>query len=172
MGCTLVFFGRRIKFQQAFIATLLLLTCIEIHRAAMTTRVDMLLTTFIVIGLYQLFRWEDRLELKGLPIIIPILLGCAVLTKGPVGVILPLFVFGAYLLMLRKYSLLTIFKSLLYIGVSSLFYLYCGISQPGNREEIISWMSYLPRTSDVSFIWTPRKSAMTWDMRTVPGTTL
>ena len=87
----------------------------------MTTRVDMLLTAFIVIGLYQLFRWEDQLELKGLPVIIPVLLGCAVLTKGPVGVILPLFVFGAYLLMLRKYSLLTIFKALLYIGVSSLF---------------------------------------------------
>lgn len=121
MGCTLMFFGRRIKFQQAFIATLLLLTCIEMHRAAMTTRVDMLLTAFIVIGLYQLFRWEDLLELKGLPVIIPVLLGCAVLTKGPVGVILPLFVFGAYLLMLRKYSLLTIFKALLYIGVSSLF---------------------------------------------------
>lgn len=121
MGCTLMFFGRRIKFQQAFIATLLLLTCIEMHRAAMTTRVDMLLTAFIVIGLYQLFRWEDQLELKGLPVIIPVLLGCAVLTKGPVGVILPLFVFGAYLLMLRKYSLLTIFKALLYIGVSSLF---------------------------------------------------
>ncbi|MCD8136840.1 MAG: glycosyltransferase family 39 protein, partial [Parabacteroides gordonii] len=121
IGCTLIFFGRRIKFQQAFIATLLLLTCIEIHRAAMTTRVDMLLTTFIVIGLYQLFRWEDRLELKGLPIIIPVLLGCAVLTKGPVGLILPLFAFGAYLLMLRRYSLLTIFKSLLYIGVSSMF---------------------------------------------------
>ena len=75
MGCTLMFFGRRIKFQQAFIATLLLLTCIEMHRAAMTTRVDMLLTTFIVIGLYQLFRWEDQLELKGLPVIIPVLLG-------------------------------------------------------------------------------------------------
>ena len=48
----------------------------------MTTRVDMLLTAFIVIGLYQLFRWEDQLELKGLPVIIPVLLGCAVLTKG------------------------------------------------------------------------------------------
>ncbi|MCD8269623.1 MAG: glycosyltransferase family 39 protein [Parabacteroides sp.] len=121
MGCTLVFFGRRIKFQQAFIATLLLLTCIEIHWAAMTTRVDMLLTTFIVLGLYQLFNWEDKLELKGLPIIVPILLGCAVLTKGPVGIILPLFVFGVYLLMLRKYSYLTIFKALLYMGISSLF---------------------------------------------------
>lgn len=121
IGFTLIFFGRRIKFQQAFIATLLLLTCIEIHRAAMTTRVDMLLTTFIVLGLYQLFRWEDQIELKGLPVMVPILLGCAVLTKGPVGLILPLFVFGVYLLMLRKYSLLTIFKSLLYIGVSSSF---------------------------------------------------
>lgn len=121
IGFVLVFFGKRIKFQQAFIATLLLITCVEIHRAAMTTRVDMLLTTFIVIGLFQLYRWEDKLELKGLPIIIPALLGCAVLTKGPVGLILPLFVFGAYLLMLRKYSLLVIFKALLYSGVSSMF---------------------------------------------------
>ena len=69
IGFVLVFFGKRIvKFQEAFIATLLLVTCVEIHRAAMTTRVDMLLTTFIVIGLFQLYRWEDKLELKGLPI--------------------------------------------------------------------------------------------------------
>ena len=121
MGCTLVFFGRRMRFQQAFIATLLLLTCVEIHRAAMTTRVDMLLTTFTVLGLYRMFRWEDKLELKGLPVIIPLLLGCAVLTKGPVGIILPLFVFGIYLLMLRRYDLKTIFKALLYVGVASSF---------------------------------------------------
>ena len=121
IGFTLVFFGKRLRFQQAFIATLLLITCIEIHRAAMTTRVDMLLTTFIVIGLYQLYRWEDKLELKGVPIAIPALLGCAVLTKGPVGIILPLFVFGVYLLMLRKYSYLVIFKALLYAGISSMF---------------------------------------------------
>ena len=121
IGCTLVFFGKRLRFQQAFIATLLLITCIEIHRAAMTTRVDMLLTAFIVIGLYQLYRWEDKLELKGVPISIPILLGGAVLTKGPVGIILPLFVFGVYLLILRKYSYLIIFKALLYAGISSIF---------------------------------------------------
>ncbi len=121
IGGTLLFFGRRIKFQQAFIATLLLLTCIEIHRAAMTTRVDMLLTAFMVLGMYHLYHWEDELELKGLPIGVPILLGCAVLTKGPVGIILPLFVFGAYLLMLRKYSLLVIFRSLLYMGIASSF---------------------------------------------------
>lgn len=118
----LVFFGKRVeKFQEAFISTLLLVTCIEIHRAAMTTRVDMLLTTFMVIGLFQLYRWEEKLELKDLPLQIPILLGCAVLTKGPVGTILPLFVFGTYLVCLRKYDWLTIFKALLYAGVSSLF---------------------------------------------------
>jgi len=121
IGCTLFFFGERIKFQEAFICSLLLLTCIEIHRAGMTTRVDMLLTTFIVLGLYMLYRWENKLELKGLPILIPILLGCAVLTKGPVGIILPLFVFGVYLLILNKHSFLTIFKSLLYIGIASMF---------------------------------------------------
>jgi len=121
IGFVLMFFGKRFRFQQAFIATLLLITCIEIHRAAMTTRVDMLLTTFMVLGLFQMYRWEDLLELKGLPVMIPILLGCAVLTKGPVGIILPLFVFGVYLLMLRKYSLLTIFKALLYSCVASLF---------------------------------------------------
>ncbi|WP_106831005.1 ArnT family glycosyltransferase [Parabacteroides pacaensis] len=121
IGFILVFFGKRFKFQEAFIATLLLITCFEIHRAAMTTRVDMVLTSLIVIGLIQLYRWEEKLELKGLPIAIPILLGCAVLTKGPVGVILPLFVFGVYLLMLRKYKFLVIFKSLLYVFISSLF---------------------------------------------------
>jgi len=121
IGFTLFFFGERIKFQEAFIATLLLLTCVEFNRAGMTTRVDMLLTTFMVIGLFRLYRWENKLELNGLPVGIPILLGLAVLTKGPVGIILPLFVFGVYLLILNKYSLLTVFRSLFYVGVSSCF---------------------------------------------------
>lgn len=122
IGFVLMFFGKRIvKFQEAFIATLLLVTCVEIHRAAMTTRVDMLLTTFIVLGLFQLYRWEDKLELKGLPVVIPFLLGCAALTKGPVGIVLSLFVFTVYLLLLNRYSYLTIFKAILYVGISSSF---------------------------------------------------
>ena len=56
----LIFFGRRVtRFQEAFMAALILVTSIEIHRAAMTTRVDMLLTTFLTLGLFQLYRWED-----------------------------------------------------------------------------------------------------------------
>ena len=122
IGFVLLFFGRRItRFHEAFIATLLLITCVEIHRAAMTTRVDMLLTTFMVLGLFQLYRWEEQLELKGLPVVIPLLLGCAVLTKGPVGIVLPLFVFAVYLLMLGKYPWRTIAKAVFYAGFSSLF---------------------------------------------------
>ncbi|MDR1746094.1 MAG: glycosyltransferase family 39 protein [Tannerella sp.] len=121
MAIILLFFGKNVRFQEAFIATFLTLTCIEIHRAGLTARVDMLLTAFVVIGLTQLFRWENKLELKGLPILIPLMLSGAMLTKGPVGVLLPLFIFGVYLLLLRKYSLFKIIKSILYIGVASLF---------------------------------------------------
>lgn len=121
IGFILVFFGKRFRFQEAFIATLFLITSVELHRAAMTTRVDMILTSLIVIGLIQLYRWEEKLELKGLPVVIPILLGCAALAKGPVGIVLPLFVFGVYLLLLRKYKFITIFKVVAYTFISSLF---------------------------------------------------
>jgi 4-amino-4-deoxy-L-arabinose transferase-like glycosyltransferase len=121
VGFVLAFFGKRIRFQEAFIATLLLMTCFEIHRAGMTARVDMLLTAFTVLGLMQLYRWENRLELKGLPVIIPLLFSCAVLTKGPVGIILPLFIFFIHLLLLRRYTFRKILKALLYTGLSSLF---------------------------------------------------
>lgn len=121
VAATLMFFGKRIKFQQTFISALFMLTCLELHRAGMTTRVDMLLTTFMVLGLFRLYKWEEDMSLKGLPVIIPFFLSCAILTKGPVGVILPLFAFTVYLLLLNKYSLLTVFKAILYIGVASLF---------------------------------------------------
>ena len=78
---------------------------------------------------------------KGVPIAISALLGCAVLTKGPVGIILPLFVFGVYLLMLRKYSYLVIFKALLYAGISSSMFpasiVVCRCLETG--EAIRSW---------------------------------
>ncbi|RRD70070.1 ArnT family glycosyltransferase [Tannerella forsythia] len=121
MAIVLIFLGRRVRFQEAFIAVCLLFTCVEIHRAGMTARVDMVLTTFMVAGLIQMYRWEEKLSLKGLPVGIPLLFSGAVLTKGPVGIILPLFVFGVYLLMLRKYNFLRIFKALFYTFVASLF---------------------------------------------------
>lgn len=122
IGFFLGFLGKRVeKFQEAFIAVCVVITCLGIHRGAMTAQADMLFTAFVVIGIIQLFRWEEMQSLKGLPVAIPILLGCAVLTRGLPGLLLPLLIFFVYLLMIRKYKSLIILKALLYISVSSLF---------------------------------------------------
>ena len=99
--CSFMFFGRNLRMQEAFLAAIILLTTFETHRSAMTARVDMLLTFLIVWSLTLLFRWEEQKKLTGYPWTIPIIMGLAVLTKGPVGIILPLLIFGIYLLFLR-----------------------------------------------------------------------
>lgn len=117
----LMFFGKRIRFQQAFISVLLLLTGIGMHVTGMSSGIAMLLTLFMLLGVFSLYRWEDEMQLKGLPVIIPFFLSCAILTGGPAGGVLPLTVFFVYLLVLNKYSLLTVFKAVLYVAVASMF---------------------------------------------------
>ncbi|GHT08108.1 hypothetical protein FACS189426_02910 [Bacteroidia bacterium] len=114
-----VFFGKNLKFQDAFLAALIMLTSFELHRGAMTARVDMLLAFLIVLALTRLFRWEERKKLKGFPFFITIILGLATLTKGPIGIILPLLVFGVYLLLLR-YNFRKVAGKLLPIALASL----------------------------------------------------
>ena len=99
--CSFMFFGRNLRMQEAFLTALILLTAFETHRAAMTARVDMLLTFLIVFALTLLFRWEEEKKLTKFPWSVPVIMGLAVLTKGPVGIVLPLLVFGVYLLFLR-----------------------------------------------------------------------
>lgn len=115
---TFVFFGKNLRMQDAFLSALILITCFELHRAAMTSRVDMTLTFFIVLGLQRLFRWEERKKLKGFPLVVPIVLGLATLTKGPVGIALPLLVFGIYLLVL-KYNFWKIVVKLLPVALAA-----------------------------------------------------
>jgi len=99
--CSFMFFGRKLRMQEAFLSALILLTAFETHRSAMASRVDMLLTFLIVWALTRLFLWEEENKLNGFPWLIPLIMSLAVLTKGPVGIVLPLFVFGLYLLFLR-----------------------------------------------------------------------
>ncbi len=112
-------FGRKLKFQEAFLACLILLTSFELHRAAMTSRVDMLLTFFIVLGLLSLYKWEVRKQIAGFPVVTAIILGFGALVKGPVAIILPLLVFGVYLLLL-KYNFWKITGKLLLVACCSL----------------------------------------------------
>lgn len=84
--------------QTAFLACLLLVSTIDFHRSAMTARVDMTLSCFMFIGMLLLFKWH-REGMKGMPFSASFMLSCAALTKGPVGIILPCFVFFTYTLL-------------------------------------------------------------------------
>lgn len=105
------FFAKRRGKELAFLMALITLTNFEVHRAGVNCRVDMVLTAFIVLALYQLFRWSEK-GLKGLPWLAILFMGCATLTKGPVGFILPCMVTGVYLL-IRGTKFMKAFTSLL-----------------------------------------------------------
>lgn len=101
IGICFMFFARRRPVLEAFISCLIVITCFEIHRAAMTTRIDMLLTFLMVAGLIQLYTWYERRRF-GLLVSVWVFLSLATLAKGPVGALLPCFIFGIYLLTQRE----------------------------------------------------------------------
>ena len=142
IGACFLFFGRRIRSTEAFLTCMLLITSFELHRAAMTARVDMLLTMLIVYGLFCLFRWEENKKLKGFPILAVIILSCAALTKGPVGIVLPLFVFGVYLLLL-KYNFWKITGKFVLIALASMIlpaiWYYLAYKQGGQAFLDMVW---------------------------------
>ena len=99
---TLIFLLRRKSKMEAVLAALIFLTNFEIHRNGLECRLDMTLAFFMSMALMEMFKWEER-KLKGFPVLLVVFLGCASLVKGPVGIVLPCFVFGIYLLII-KYS--------------------------------------------------------------------
>ena len=119
-GAMFVFLANRLRYRQAYIATLLLLTSFEVHRAAFSARVDMLLTCFIVLTLLALYKWEDEERLAGLPWYIPVLISGGILTKGPVALALPLLIFFVYLLLLRQYRFTALIKPLFFVALTSM----------------------------------------------------
>lgn len=90
---------RKIRGEQfALFMALITATSIEVYRAAMACRVDMILTACMVGAMYVLFEVRQH---KGHDnfwryLAATVLLTCAVLTKGPVGALLPCLVMGLY----------------------------------------------------------------------------
>jgi 4-amino-4-deoxy-L-arabinose transferase-like glycosyltransferase len=120
---TLVFLKKRKTVQTAVISALILLTCFELHRYSLESRVDMTLAFFMSASLFGLFKWEEK-GLKGYPILTVLCLGCACLVKGPIGAVLPVGIAALfYLLRGRNFwnvlwkSLLVAFPALLILGV-------------------------------------------------------
>lgn len=107
------FFARRGDEPTAFVASLLTLTAFEVHRAGMNCRVDMVLTACIVGSLYLLYRWYEK-GLKGVPWLAIFCMSMGTLTKGPVGIILPCFVMGVFLLLRGERFWLTFGRFLLF----------------------------------------------------------
>lgn len=95
------FYKKHISSQTSFLAALITLTFFEVHRAGMTCRVDMLLSSLMVISLYLLYSWAER-GMRGLPVAAILCMSGAMLTKGPVGVILPCMVMFVFLLLRGK----------------------------------------------------------------------
>jgi len=92
-----LFYARRCGTAVALLAALITLSNFEVHRAGVACRVDMLLAALMVMALYALYRWSER-GLRGLPWAAIACLAGAALTKGPVGLLLPVAVTGLFLL--------------------------------------------------------------------------
>lgn len=101
IGVCFMFFARRRPILEAFVSCLIIITCFEIHRSAMTTRIDMLLTFFMVSAIIQLYTWYEKRRLGQL-VSAWLLLSLATLSKGPVGALLPCLIFGVFLLTQRE----------------------------------------------------------------------
>lgn len=92
------FYRKRSDNRTATLATLLCLTSFEVWRAAFACRVDMVLTLGIVGALFAFAEWSER-ERRGIPWLAILMMSIGTLTKGPVAMLLPCGVTGAYLLM-------------------------------------------------------------------------
>lgn len=139
VGITVLFFtflSKRTSKRKALLATLLMLTCFEMHRSGIEARVDMLLSFFMIASLICFFIWEEK-GLKKFPWHISLLLAGASLIKGPVGIVLPCLVFIVYLLLLQKYSFWKIIWKSIIVALPALFILlswyYLAYRQGGEK---------------------------------------
>jgi len=118
IGVCFMFFARRRPVLEAFVSCLIIITCFEIHRAAMTTRIDMLLTALMVCTLIQMYTWYEKRRFGQL-LSIWLLMSFATLAKGPVGILVPCLIFGTYLLTQKENFFKAALKCLM-MGVPAL----------------------------------------------------
>lgn len=111
------FHKKHVSSRVAFLTAMITLTFFEVHRAGMACRVDMLLSSLMVISLYLLYSWCTG-GMRGIPVAAVLCMGGAMLTKGPVGLILPCLVVFVFML-LRGNKFLRILPKFCIIAVLS-----------------------------------------------------
>jgi len=90
------FLEQRIGRRTASLSILLILASVEWYRLGIECRVDMVHSTLVAGSLLALYSWYEK-SLDGLPIMASLLMAGATLTKGPVGVVLPILIFTLFL---------------------------------------------------------------------------
>ncbi len=130
-----LFYQRRRNGMLAFVTALVAFTSWELHRQGFNCRVDMLLTAGIVGALLLFYRWYER-GMHGVPIWAILLMSMAVLTKGPIGALLPCLTMGVFMLF-RRVNFFRVFFSMLLFGLLSLvipaFWYYAAWQQGGQE---------------------------------------
>lgn len=129
------FFRKYATPKLAFVTGLLTLTNFEVERAGMNCRVDMLLAACMVLALYFLFAGVETRK-KSYFVGAVLSMSGAMLTKGPVGVILPCFVLFVYELLqghkwwrvVLRYALLAVASLLI-----PLLWYYAAYKQGGSQ---------------------------------------
>lgn len=112
-----VFYAKRRGMEVALLMLLLTLTNFEVHRAGVNCRVDMVLSALIVLAIYQLYKWGER-GLRGVPWTAILCMSGAVLTKGPVGMVLPCLVVGVFL-WIRRGTFWPVFGRFVAVGLAA-----------------------------------------------------
>jgi len=102
-----LFIARRLDVQAGFGATLVLLSSSEWFRGASTCRVDTILACSMAGALLALYAWWER-GFRGVPYLAAMLIVCAALTKGPVGIVLPLGIFSFFCWSKRDFEMAAI----------------------------------------------------------------
>ena len=129
------FYSRRVNSAKALIASLIVMTCFEVHRAAMTCRVDMVLMAFTVGAVMALSKWMEN-GYRRWPVVASLLASGAILTKGPVGAILPCFALVVYMLIRRERWQRVVVAALKFVVLSAIvpiFWYVAAYMQGGDR---------------------------------------
>lgn len=148
----------------AILTAIILLTSFECFRAGTNCRVDMVLTFFMCAAMMLLFQFSRKGRRKWLTALGIILsLSCAALTKGPVGVFLPLAVWWIYsVLISNRWWLVTLFAfafAVLSLILPALYYMaawerggagFLALAYEENFGRLLGTMSY---DSHVKPLW-------------------
>lgn len=97
--------GRSLSPLRPLLASLVLFTSFEVFRAGVNCRVDMLLCAFMAGAVFMLARGGATLDSRGClrrQMAAVLLMSGAVLTKGPVGVVIPLGIWWVWCILQRR----------------------------------------------------------------------